>query len=396
VTAQWPHSPLREGSGTEARAFVPPARSTLEAASFDIACRIFLARIAPADTVWKDVAENDFCAFSRALVAFQEYVTSRDRALNDTDKKAARDGPLALAQGEIDRLLAAGTALVYVYKLGGYIDIERFGSVPPNDAAQVKTVLDQAESRFKEYLTRLSALKSGATDVDAQERLAYLAARQGRTISSDNIAATRKNAKDFLVALNQVAPRIESVTAFPGPGASIGSVTIGNAGTLCCFVKDNAGKRYLVTARHIAGEVGTKMVSPALLEKANSEEIGTVAKIVGSIALVEITSDKATNGTIAGLAEDVQVGAVVTMAGRTTKSATGKVTDKNATINIYDELEPLKDLIVTEGISAPGDSGAPVLDESKKLVGLLIARSDTHSLVLPLARIFREQSLSLL
>jgi hypothetical protein len=83
------------------------------------------------------------------VAEFQEYVNVRDRALNDTDKKAAREGPLTQAQGEIDRLLSAGTALVYAYKLGGYIDIERFLNVPPNNTDQVKKILDQAERRFK-------------------------------------------------------------------------------------------------------------------------------------------------------------------------------------------------------------------------------------------------------
>jgi hypothetical protein len=65
VTANWPRAPRREGRKTEPRAFVLSPQSSLDAASFDIACRIFLARIASADVVWKEVAENDFSCGGR-------------------------------------------------------------------------------------------------------------------------------------------------------------------------------------------------------------------------------------------------------------------------------------------------------------------------------------------
>src|SRR5262249_27102195 len=181
---------------------------------------------------------------------------------------------------------SAGTSLIYVYKLGGYIDIERFQNVPSNDTDQVKAILDQAEKRFKDYLTRLISLKADAKDVEAQERIAYLAARQGHTINSEKIAA---GAKEFLAALEQTKTSIEAIGALAGPGASIGPATGTNAGTLCCFVKDAVGKRYLLTSKYNVGEVGTKVVSPATIDAAKSIEIGTVARIIDQIVLVELS-----------------------------------------------------------------------------------------------------------
>ena len=55
-------------------------------------------------------------------------------------------------------------------------------AVPTGDATaaeQIKVILDQAETRFNEYLKRLSAIKPDARDADVQERIAYLAAHQG-------------------------------------------------------------------------------------------------------------------------------------------------------------------------------------------------------------------------
>jgi hypothetical protein len=68
----------------------------------------------------------------------------------------------------------------------------------------------------------------------------------------------------------------------------------------------------------------------------------------------------------------------------------------SATVKLYNEPDLLKDVIFTERMSSAGDAGAPVLDENKKLVGIVIAGSTESTVVLPLTKIFREQSLTLL
>jgi hypothetical protein len=395
VTANWPHSPLRDGSGTEARAFVLSPQNGLEPASFDVACRIFFARIASFDVVWKDVSENDFCAFSRALAWFQDYVNQRNSALSDDERKAAREGPLAKAQAEIDRLTSGTTTLVFAYKLGGYIDIERFGAVKPGDAAQIKATLDQAEMRFKDYLTRISAINSDAKDADAQERIAWLAARRGQMVANQQVSAS---SKDFLGAIVKAGLAVAPKPA--GPGASIGPENVLTAGTLCCFVKDTAGKTYLITVNHIAGKVGTNVVSPANIDQAKSEVIGTVAKVVGFVALVEVAQNVPTsNGDITGLASGAPLGATLTLVGRTSKEASGKVRAIDVSFSLgggIDGPAMLEGAIEAERMSSPGDGGAPVLDASKKLVGMLVAGSDRASLILPLKPILDREGLSLL
>jgi trypsin len=118
------------------------------------------------------------------------------------------------------------------------------------------------------------------------------------------------------------------------------------------------------------------VVSPATIDAAKSTQIGTVTKIIDQITLVELAPDfEATNGPIGGLAESVPVGATVTLVGRTSKTATGKVAAISATVKLYNEPDLLKDVIFTERMSSAGDAGAPVLDENKKLVGIVIAGS---------------------
>jgi hypothetical protein len=403
VTANWAHSPRREGSGTEARVFVLPPQAGLEAASFDVASRIFLTRIAPFDDVWKQVDENDFCAFSRALASFHDYVDARNGALTDDDRKAARDGPLTKARLEIDRLVLNATTLVYAYKLGGYIDIERIGAVPPGDGAepQIKAILDQAEARFNDYLQRLSKIKADARDEDAQERIAYLAARRGLLLKTEQVAA---NTKEFLGAYDKEKGAKPATAEQPAssalvPGASIGPAGEAIAGTLCCFVKDASGKKYLVTANHIAGKPGTQVVWPATIDQAKSTAIGTVTRILGLVALVEIADGvQPGNGGIDGWAGDVKVGDTVTMIGRTSKSVSGKVTGTGASFPFpaADGQTMQEGAILTDRISSAGDGGAPVLDANNRLVGLLIARSQTSSVVLPLKPILDREGLSLL
>lgn len=400
VTASWPRAPERSGWGTEARTFVLPPYSDIEAASFDAGCRIFLARIAAADSIWREVAENDFCAFSRALAAFKDYVRQRDRALTDDEKKTAREKYLVPAQLEIDRLLQGGTTLLFALKLGGYIDIERFGAIPPDDTKQTKIVLDQAEARFNEYLKRVSDTRPDFKDADVQERIAYLAARRGQAVGSQQVQA---RTKDFLGAVERTRTSAAAavVSGPPGPGASIGPVGVASAGTLCCFVRDAAGKRYLLTASSNVGKVGSAVISPASIDQvnANAAEIGTVARIVGVVALVEIGAGvAASNGSIAGLADAVAVGDTLSLVGRTSKSASGKVTTVEVSLPVWtgDGEMLLDHAIMTERMSLPGDGGAPVLDAKNRLVGLLFAGSGTASVISPLKPVFDQERLTLL
>src|SRR5262249_27280636 len=85
VSAQWLTAPKRSGSGTESLTYTVSSSADINQASFDLACRIFLTRIAPGQPSLVAANENDFCVFSRAMLAFRDYVTARDRAPTDTE-----------------------------------------------------------------------------------------------------------------------------------------------------------------------------------------------------------------------------------------------------------------------------------------------------------------------
>ncbi|WP_139285852.1 hypothetical protein [Tardiphaga sp. OK245] len=396
VTANWPDAPKREGNGREARTFVPPQQTDVDGASFEIACRIFLARIGSADPVWKDIGDSDFCSFSKSLVAFKEYVSLRDRAVSDDDRKKAQDGPLARAQVEVQRLLASRTNLIFAYKLSGYIDIERSGIIPAANAAKIKEMLDSAEGGFKEYLKRLIEIKAEARDADVQERITYLAARRGQLTQT---AQTSANTKEFLGAIEKIPrSRIGVAITTPHPGASIGPVDTAAAGTLCCFVKDRDGKHYLLTAGYVVGNVGTMIVSPATIDEAPSRDVGKVAAIVEGIALIETSRTDLANTGITGVADMPKPGDTLKLIGRTSKSVSGTMIgiEKSSLFSMGSASGAEQDVIAVTRISSPGDGGAPVLDTQERLVGILMARSNEKSLVLPLKDFLDRNHLNLL
>ena len=406
VSAQWPQAPRRDGKGTESRTFTPAALATVDAASFDLACRIFLARIAPSHPAFQNTDEDDFCAFARALAAFRSFITARDRALNEEEKKKANEF-LATAQTIIDRLIAAKTTLPYAYKLGGYIDIDRLATMPTADAAKAKEILDQAEKRFTDYVTRLGASDAKAKDADVQERLVYLASRRG-TVDNAQQLAQSTSVQQFVRTAGTALQSIKEPPPAPPnvppenqlrPGASIGPATGGGAGTLCCAVKDQSGKRFLVTTTYVVGKIGEQVVSPAAIEAAKSKLVGTVGQTTMGISLVEIAGGVTpTNGAIQQLAEPA-LGGEVTLLGRTSKNRSGRINAVDVTMTIGSAEPgslPSSGYILTDRISLPGDGGAPVLDNQGHLIGMLIAGSDKASVVLPLKRIFDANGLSLL
>jgi hypothetical protein len=82
----------------------------------------------------------------------------------------------------------------------------------------------------------------------------------------------------------------------------------------------------------------------------------------------------------------------VSMAGAVSVMQKGKVLDTKATIFVGDERARFENIVVTEKISTPGDSGAPVIDKENKIVGILIAGNDNNrSFILPIYNIVFQQ-----
>jgi len=87
-------------------------------------------------------------------------------------------------------------------------------------------------------------------------------------------------------------------------------------------------------------------------------------------------------GTPTGFAE-VDIGTPIKKSGRTTGLTNGTVIvlDATATVNYGIGTAIFEDQIITSNISAGGDSGSVVLNESNEVVGLLFAGSDTITIV---------------
>lgn len=95
-------------------------------------------------------------------------------------------------------------------------------------------------------------------------------------------------------------------------------------------------------------------------------------------------------GKVKGIA-NVSVGQLLKKSGRTTGVTQGKTIAKNVTIWVgYDKGDfQFVNQIVTECMSAGGDSGSLVLDENNNAVGLLYAGSDKITLVSPIQEVMK-------
>lgn len=404
VSAEWASAPRRDGSGTESRTFSLPTQTSIGNASFELACRIFLTRIAPGQPTLTAAREDDFCVFSNAALIFRDYVAARDRATTDDERKAAA-AKLTQVQHLVDGLVATQTSFPYAYKLAAYLAIERSSALPPDETESIARQLDQAQQRLTDYGLLLAKLGAQADDPDARERLAYLARRRGMLTGAQSPAQSSTVAALAVAVAAEPAdfaephddpPRLE-------PGASIGREEKGAAATLCCFVKNAAGRRFLVTAEHgIAGpDQAGAVVSPAMIDRAKSRHrLGDVVSAGTDVALVAIPDDVSiTNGPIRGLAPSPELGASVEVIGRTSGTVPGNVTEVDATATIgtsKDSERQFKGLVLIKGSYLPGDGGGPVLDGDGRLIGLLLAGSNTAGLVLPLEPIFKQQGLELL
>lgn len=77
--------------------------------------------------------------------------------------------------------------------------------------------------------------------------------------------------------------------------------------------------------------------------------------------------------------------------GRTTQYTTGTILQLGATVQVSygtNKTAIFSDQIITNAISAGGDSGSAVLDMNKNLVGLLYAGSDTTTILNPMNKVF--------
>jgi len=221
----------------------------------------------------------------------------------------------------------------------------------------------------------------------------------------------------------------------PAPGGvSIGHPSV-TAGTLGMVVKKN-GERHILSNNHVMANsndanIGDAIYQPGVYDGGKEEDTiahltsfvpiefsgisdcpisglivrlcNSVAKLLGRKTRLEATfqgintvdcaiakpiddalvCDKILEiGIPAGTAQ-VNIGTPVKKSGRTTGLTQGTVTvlDAMATVNYGTGTAIFEDQIITSNISAGGDSGSVVLNESNEVVGLLFAGSDTVTIV---------------
>jgi len=96
--------------------------------------------------------------------------------------------------------------------------------------------------------------------------------------------------------------------------------------------------------------------------------------------------------------KSAELGMMLQKYGRTTEYTTGTVLQLNATIQVSygtNQVATFEGRILTDNMSAGGDSGSAVLDMENNLIGLLFAGSDTITILNPMEKVFSLLSLSL-
>lgn len=225
------------------------------------------------------------------------------------------------------------------------------------------------------------------------------------------------------------------------PGVSIGHVYI-TAGTFGCLVR-RRGELFILSNNHVLadlnkGNPGDPILQPgpadggtagdaiATLEEFVPLDFGTtepecriatllatglntLAELVGSRHRLEpVLQTPGVNRVDAALARplstdlvrpdilgigvptgvgEATLGMKVQKSGRTTGHTTGMITQIDATVRIdyYGPSALFEGQLIASPMSQPGDSGSAVLDEDRRVVGLLFAGSDAATIITPIA-----------
>lgn len=225
------------------------------------------------------------------------------------------------------------------------------------------------------------------------------------------------------------------------PGVSIGHVHI-SAGTFGCLVQ-RGGELFILSNNHVLadlnkGKPGDPILQPgpadggtagdaiATLEEFVPLDFGTtepecriaallatglntLAELTGSRHRLEpVMQTSGVNRVDAALARplstdlvrpdilgigiptgvgEAALGMNVQKSGRTTGHTTGMITQIDATVRIdyYGPSALFEGQLIASPMSQPGDSGSAVLDEDRRVVGLLFAGSDAATVITPIA-----------
>jgi tetratricopeptide (TPR) repeat protein len=358
-------------------------KSQISEASFDLACRIYRALAANKSEMIRSVNDSDFYVFTRANERYQIYQLRRaDAARKEEALQALLD-----ANELVTALTTRRSEFPYVYKLAGYIyrDQERF--------VEAETALDQ-------YLSLLK--RQNVSDRVAESLLASL--RNAHQPSQTPLLSASGRSK---------SPKDHFETIQPGVSIGPGEVPGGtlSAGTLTCIVRDSAGKVYMLSAGHVfRAAPGTPVIQPASMDGGQlpGNRVGVITRTTdlkahesnsayASIAAcddnVKWSPEILGIGQPMGIADsnDLSLGERLKISGRTSGIRSGVITGLYTTASIAVNVEGgvylFSDLILTSAMSSAGDSGAPVVTDDGRLVGMVFAGSNEATFVMPIRAI---------
>jgi S1-C subfamily serine protease len=331
----------------------------------------------------KKIGQTDFLIFTRALrnyALFREIVVEMRSTKDVTDKAQP-------ALSEADRLVAGlldrgvGETFQPIYILAAITAIAK------NDSRQARECL-------RHYL------KANPKDASANDLLNSLPP------DPDAVAVKGVDGGASATTSKQKHRPVQPGTSAGSSGMSAGD------GLICCIVQDktDAKKRYLLSSNHVfRGNPGTSIVQPSPRD-GGSAPLDQVAHVFKSI------EDKPTEinrlaGTLGDVMEGIPVnpkcfaigafagtakaksGDRVMLVGRTSDVSKGVVmaTDVSETIHVEGDPTPRRfaGLVACKGeggkpFARPGDSGAPVVNVTGQLVGMLYAGSNNVCYFIPI------------
>jgi len=336
-----------------------------------LACRIFrsLATSSQSNTpdadLFRAIDDEDFCLFSRALAAYDQYLR-RKATISEADAAellAEADRPLA---NLLDR---EGVDFPYVPKLAALVFYEQEKFVEAQDA-------------IERYIAWLDA--NGKEDAAAEILL--------DKIKSDKVQTTP--------AVSRLRP--------VRPGSSVGSIEDETAGMICCVVKDLAGQRYLLSAALALGStIGAKIAQPAVRDGGTENDaVAEVHKVTSTMAtarlLVGVDSIPRVLGfgAITGFDSKPKDRQKVVTYGFDGSRRKGHVVSTGVSMDVPIDSESgtkihVENATITSEISSGGEIGAPVLTPEGKLIGMIFGSGGPSTMVLPVEPVLKELGLEL-
>jgi hypothetical protein len=206
-----------------------------------------------------------------------------------------------------------------------------------------------------------------------------------------------------------------------GPNRAVGGSIY--AGTLGCFVRDNAsGKTLMLSNFHVmcidnTWHAGDVMNQPSLIDTGTSADaVGTLNRAVLSAhvdgAVANINASISYKSTLPGIGNingtsTAVLGAAVRKRGRTTLLTYGNIDGLNGTVNVnYGAglgTRTLTNQIFIKAntsknplFSDHGDSGSVIVDANNRVVALLFAGSGTRTIANPIAFVQAELNVTIL